>query len=93
MLCFDVASNVGDIMSRELVTVLRDTPLAQAWAENERMPGENWPLWPSYAIVPIGFGLLAVRFLIQCAEALTRDSAADEAADIAADDTRAEGFE
>lgn len=50
-------------------------PLLQAWANDERMPGEDWPLWPAYAIVPIGFGVLACRFLIQCAEALTTQNA------------------
>jgi TRAP-type C4-dicarboxylate transport system permease small subunit len=61
-----------------LVAVIGVFPLLEAWTHDERMPGENWALWPAYVLVPIGFGLLAVRFFIQAAETLAQGNAADD---------------
>jgi C4-dicarboxylate transporter DctQ subunit len=41
-----------------------------ALMEDERVPSAmSWPLWPSYLILPIGFGLAALRFAVQAAQA------------------------
>jgi TRAP-type C4-dicarboxylate transport system permease small subunit len=85
----ELISDIAGFAVAFLIAIYGIFPLVQAWVDEERTPGDNWPLWPSYAIVPIGFGLLALRFLIQCAETLTKD----EAVDVAPAEVRMEGFE
>jgi TRAP-type C4-dicarboxylate transport system permease small subunit len=37
-----------------------------AWAQNEVLPGIiAWPRWPSFLLVPMGFGLAVLRLLLQ----------------------------
>src|SRR5262245_25105443 len=48
----EVISDVAGVCVALLAAVFGLFPLLQAWADNERMPGENWALWPAYAIVP-----------------------------------------
>lgn len=41
-----------------------------AVVDDERVPSAMaWPLWPSYAVLPIGFGLAAARFAAQAGQA------------------------
>jgi TRAP-type C4-dicarboxylate transport system permease small subunit len=63
------------------VAIFGMLPLLEAWTNDERLPGEDWVLWPAYAIVPIGFGVLACRFLVQFAETMTRKRTATEGPD------------
>ena len=37
-----------------------------AWERNQVLPGIiAWPRWPTYGLIPIGFGLLSLRVLVQ----------------------------
>ncbi|MBV8889341.1 MAG: TRAP transporter small permease [Alphaproteobacteria bacterium] len=39
-----------------------------SWVQNEVLSGViAWPRWPSYLMVPLGFGLLSLRLLLQIA--------------------------
>src|SRR5438093_9836701 len=64
----ELISDIAGCALALVVTFFGMSPLLQSWANDERLPGEDWPLWPSYAIVPIGFGLLAIRFFLQSVE-------------------------
>jgi TRAP-type C4-dicarboxylate transport system permease small subunit len=72
---------VTDILSL-IVSALTCAALAyfaskNAWLawdyEDVTMSPPYWPVWPSAAVIPLGYGMLAVRMLLQVLQKLTPD--------------------
>jgi TRAP-type C4-dicarboxylate transport system permease small subunit len=43
----------------------------EAWETNQALPGVvAWLRWPSYVVIPIGFGLLSLRLLVQILQSI-----------------------